>query len=95
MRKKINYQCYKDGQQPRAGARPLRVYHSTAEYSIELFEKTGKLFPCKVGPEFIAKDSQSVDQLIGIMGYEVVDIRVVVEYLDAPEFSDAFDPKQN
>lgn len=95
-RNKINYQCYLLGQRRLPHTRPLKVYHSTAEYNLELFEETGKLFPCRVGPEFIAKDLQSVDHLINIMGYLVVDIRQVVSYIDASDVvPDPFDPNHN
>lgn len=101
QRKIINYQCCLLGQRKQPGTRLLKVYHSNASYDMQLYEETGKLFPNEVGPEFIAKDLKSVEQLIRIMEYKVVDIRQVAGYVDATDIlgsvllPNKFDPTLN
>lgn len=78
----------------------LNVFH-TVEYWNPDFEAIGKLVKGLSGPDFIAKDMESVWQIIFYMGYQVVDIQLKVgevtamDILGTPVLPIIFDPNQN
>lgn len=65
------------------------------------FEAIGKLVVGKYGPDFIAKDRESAQQLIRLMHYQVVEVLQKVGEVDASDIVGTlllpvyFDPNQN
>jgi hypothetical protein len=80
---------------------PSLIVFQTVAYWNPDFEAIGKQRVGESGPQFIAKDVLAVKQLIHIMNYQVVDIRVKVGEVDASDLIGTrlmpyrFDPNQN
>lgn len=78
----------------------LKVFQTVTCWNPD-FEAIGKLVVGKSGPDFLAKDQESVQQIIEIMEYHVVDIQLKVGEVDASDIVGTrllpriIDPNQN